>query len=335
MSENKIVENRSELVFLYDVKNANPNGDPDENRPRIDEETGRNIVTDVRLKRTIRDYLENFKNQAIWVKEEVKEDGTRKTREEKLEEEKISSKEDAKKLLEKFIDLRLFGATIAGKKAEGGKKGENVFTWVGPVQFKLGISLHSVEEELIRGTSVLPTKEQKAGGAFTEMHILPYSLICFYGIINENGAKSTGLTEDDIKLLLEGMWNGTKNLITRSKVGQVPRFLLRVIYKENNYHIGDLEQKIKLLDSEGKEIDNNGKEGKEIRSISEVKLDITELLKILDRYKDKIEKIEYEVNEDVVFVVNSSEIKGGEIQQELKKIVDDVQRLGIEIPKTG
>jgi CRISPR-associated protein Csh2 len=59
MSE--IISNRAELLFLYDVKDANPNGDPlDENKPRIDEETGVNIVTDVRLKRTIRDYLHDF-----------------------------------------------------------------------------------------------------------------------------------------------------------------------------------------------------------------------------------------------------------------------------------
>jgi CRISPR-associated protein Csh2 len=60
MSE--LVKNRSEILFLYDVTDANPNGDPvDENKPRIDEETGVNIVTDVRLKRTVRDYLINFK----------------------------------------------------------------------------------------------------------------------------------------------------------------------------------------------------------------------------------------------------------------------------------
>jgi len=332
MVENKIVGNRSELVFLYDVKNANPNGDPDENKPRIDEEVGRNIVTDVRLKRTIRDYLERFKGQNIWMKEEIKDDGSRKTREEKLEDKKVKSRKDAEKLLEEFIDLRLFGATIAGKRGEGGK-GENVFTWIGPVQFKFGKSLHSVESKLIRGTSVLPTKEQKAGGAFTEMWVLPYSLICFYGIINENGAKETGLTENDVKLLLDGIWNGTKNLITRSKVGQVPRFLLRVVYKESNYHIGDLDQKIKLLDTEGKEIDKSGKEGKEIRYISEVKLDVTELLETLKKYKDKIEKVEYEVNEDVEFVVEGSVIKGSTIGEKLNEIAN-VERLGLEMQKT-
>jgi CRISPR-associated protein Csh2 len=63
---NKVVDNRSEILFLYDVTDANPNGDPmDENRPRIDEETGVNIVTDVRLKRTIRDYLRDYRGKHI------------------------------------------------------------------------------------------------------------------------------------------------------------------------------------------------------------------------------------------------------------------------------
>ena len=62
------LKTRSEILFLYDVKDANPNGDPlDENKPRIDEETGINLVTDVRLKRTIRDYLHSFKKMEIFV----------------------------------------------------------------------------------------------------------------------------------------------------------------------------------------------------------------------------------------------------------------------------
>jgi CRISPR-associated protein Csh2 len=74
MSE--VIKNRSEIVFLYDIKDANPNGDPlDENKPRIDEETGINIVTDVRLKRTIRDYLHNFKGEEIFVREIADENG--------------------------------------------------------------------------------------------------------------------------------------------------------------------------------------------------------------------------------------------------------------------
>lgn len=73
--------NRSEILFLYDVTDANPNGDPvDENKPRIDEETGINIVTDVRLKRTIRDYLHTYKNQEIFILEQKDAKGDLKTK---------------------------------------------------------------------------------------------------------------------------------------------------------------------------------------------------------------------------------------------------------------
>lgn len=280
---NEIVKNRSEIIFLYDIENANPNGDPmDENRPRIDEETEINIVTDVRLKRTIRDYLYKFLNEDIFIIEEINEDGTQKTREGRLEELKIKSKEDGSKLLQNYVDLRLFGATIAVKNMP--------LTWIGPVQFKFGKSLHKVEPKTIKGTSVMPSKENVTRGTFIETQILPYSLISFYGIINENAAKSTGLTEADVNLLMNGIWNGTKNIITRSKIGQMPRLLLRVIYKEDNFHIGDLDKKMKLtLDEDIEE--------KSLRSISETKLDISELVKTINSNKDKIENIQFKIND--------------------------------------
>lgn len=283
MKMSEIVKNRSELIFLYDIENTNPNGDPmDENRPRIDEETEINIVTDVRLKRTIRDYLYNFLNEEIFIIEEINEDGTQKTRESRLEELKIKSKDDGSKLLKNYIDLRLFGATIAVKNMP--------LTWMGPVQFKFGKSLHKVEPKTIKGTSVMPSKENVKRGTFIETQILPYSLISFYGIINENAAKSTGLKESDVDLLMNGIWNGTKNLITRSKIGQMPRLLLRVIYKEDNFHMGDLDKKMKLI------LLNEDTGEKSLRSISEIKLDISELIETINSNKDKIERIEFKTN---------------------------------------
>ncbi|GAH81036.1 unnamed protein product, partial [marine sediment metagenome] len=211
---NKIISNRAEIIFLYDIKDGNPNGDPlDENRPRIDEETGINIVTDGRLKRTIRDYLHDFKNQEIFILETRMEDGALKEKEDRLDDLSITTSEE---LIDKCVDIRLFGATTLVKK-----KANMIFT--GPVQFKLGRSLHRVVVKFIKGTTVMPSKEQRKQGTFTETYVLPYSLINFYGIINENSAKETKLTEDDVKLLFDGMWNGTKNLISRSKAGQMPR----------------------------------------------------------------------------------------------------------------
>ena len=79
------IKNRSEIVFLYDVKDANPNGDPlDENKPRIDEETNTAMVSDVRLKRTIRDYLHDFKGHEIFIREVRKEDNTLKDKDDRL-----------------------------------------------------------------------------------------------------------------------------------------------------------------------------------------------------------------------------------------------------------
>jgi CRISPR-associated protein Csh2 len=286
MSE--IISNRAELLFLYDVKDANPNGDPlDENKPRIDEETGVNIVTDVRLKRTIRDYLHDFKGQEIFIREVRKEDGKLKTKEDRLDDLKIDSPED---LLEKCIDIRLFGATTAIKN--------KTITFTGPVQFKIGKSMHRVFLKFIKGTTVMPSKEAKGQGTFTEEYILPYSLINFYGIINENAAKETKLTDEDVELLLDAIWNGTKNLISRSTVGQIPRLLLKVNYNEDNYHIGDLNNMVSLISDLRDE---------EIRDITRVKLDITELVRVLGLNKEKISGIDYKADDRLSFVCNGVE----------------------------
>lgn len=320
------IKNRSEIVFLYDIKDANPNGDPlDENKPRIDEETGINIVTDVRLKRTIRDHLMNFKGEEIFVKEITDEEG-------KIQDAKLRAKDflkgvtdlDAKtfneqrniikeKIVGSCIDVRLFGATIPlDLSIKDGSKSKNVtgsITLTGPVQFRMGRSLHKVELKHIKGTGAFASKAGATQKTFREEDILPYSLISFYGIINENAAKHTGLMEDDIKSLLDGMWNGTKNLISRSKAGQMPRLLLKVNYKEENYHIGDLD---KLIKAEFEKRDE------EIRDISDIKLNVKELVEVLNRNKDKIESIDIIVDDrvDVDFSGLDSNIKQNNISLE-------------------
>ncbi|MGB9730753.1 type I-B CRISPR-associated protein Cas7/Csh2 [Calditerrivibrio nitroreducens] len=322
----KLIKNRSEILFIYDVTDANPNGDPvDENKPRIDEETGVNIVTDVRLKRTIRDYLINFKDKRdeIFVKEIIKDDGTQMSRDERIELEDIKTLEDKEKLMRKYIDLRLFGATIGlkGKKSnkedeEKKQKGTSI-TWTGPVQFKYGRSLHKVTLTFIKGTTVIPSKEGLAQGTFTERYILPYSLIAFYGIVNENAAQQQGieLTEEDILLMLEGIWNGTKNLISGSKFGQMPRLLMQVIYKEgSNFYIGELDKRISIHSTKNSD--------EEIRSISDLKVNITDLIKALDAHKDKVEKIRLKVDERLLFVKDEKDITIREALSSLLPVED-------------
>ncbi|MCD5424844.1 MAG: type I-B CRISPR-associated protein Cas7/Csh2 [Methanosarcinaceae archaeon] len=287
-----VIQNRSELIFLYDIKDANPNGDPlDENKPRIDEETGLNIVTDVRLKRTIRDYLMNFKKNEIFVREISDDNGF-------IQDAKLRAKDFLKgevdlenkdfeiqkniikdKIIKECIDVRLFGATIPLDLSIKKKNVTGSITLTGPVQFRIGRSMHRVEMKHIKGTGAFASKKEARQATFREEDILPYSLINFYGIINENAATHTGLTEEDVDKLIDGIWNGTKNLISRSKAGQMPRLLLKVEYTENNYHIGDLDKLIKLKSKHRDE---------KLRDIDEIEIDASNLIQILNKNKDKI-----------------------------------------------
>lgn len=298
--ENKIITNRREYLFIYDVTNANPNGDPnDENKPRIDEETGKNIVTDVRLKRTIRDYLHDIKGLEIFVREIKNEYGKTQTSKERAKD----FENDPDKILKECIDVRLFGGTIPlesnkGKKKKKAEEGESSevssatsITYTGPVQFNMGVSLHKVKIELIKGTGAFASDEGKEQKTFREEYILPYSLIAFHGVANEIASKTTKLTDEDLELLKEALWEGTKNLITRSKFGHMPRLLIEIIYKDGYHtHIGELDRYIKI---------ESNKPEEELRSTNDFVLNIDDLLDVIAEYKDKIEKVVYKVDRNL------------------------------------
>lgn len=271
---------RTEILFIYDVQNANPNGDPsDENKPRIDEETGHNIVTDVRLKRTIRDYLYNYEGynqdgvKDIFVRQTyVDSDPTKGLNDGKNRGKQYGS--DLNLVLDACIDIRLFGGVIPLDKAS--------ITFTGPVQFKMGRSLHKVELMYIKGTGAFAAKPGAQQQTFREEYILPYSLIAFYGIINENAARQTKMTTDDIEMLKKALWEGTKQLITRSKMEHNPRILLMLEHKESNYFIGELDKHIGLK-TELKD--------EQLRSIKDFKLDMSPLKTILDKMGDEKPKV--------------------------------------------
>ena len=191
---------------------------------------------------------------------------------------------DAERILNECIDIRLFGGVIPLK--------EDSIIYTGPVQFKMGRSLHRVTMMHIKGTGAFASKEGSKQATFREEDFLPYSLISFYGIVNENAAKHTHLTEDDLKLLLEGIWNGTKSLISRSKAGQVPRLLLKVNYSKENYHIGDLDKMLKLVTEMPHE---------NIRDTTDYQLEISELVKKLAAEKGSIKDIEICVDDRIKF----------------------------------
>lgn len=301
-----MIKNRSELLFLYDIVDNNPNGDPlDSNKPRIDEETAINLVTDVRLKRTIRDYLKDYKGQEIFVKDTKDDKGNIKDGKARAADFGKKKEEISDKVLTDCIDVRLFGGTIPLNK--------DSITFTGPVQFNMGRSLHRVELKRIKGTGAFASGEDKVNKTFREEYILPYSLIGFYGIINEHAAENTRLSDEDIDLLIDGMWNGTKNLISRSKVGQLPRLLIKINYKEENYHIGGLLNKLTL---------NKLVEDEALRSPKDYAIEVSQLVELLDKNSDKILNIEYIVDDDIEIALNGKVMRLDEAIKtiELKEI---------------
>lgn len=314
--------NRTEILFCYDIKDNNPNGDPlDGNKPRIDEATDTNIVTDVRLKRTVRDYLKDFKGQQILIEQIEHEDGSLQTGIERAmnfvspqEEtaEKRSKKEDVratetvvrKNVLASCIDARLFGCTLP---LESGS-----VTMTGPVQFRMGRSLNKVELTRIKGTGAFASKPGADQNTFREEYILPYSFITFYGLANENAAKDTNLTTEDLALLYDGLWNGTKNLISRSKIGQTPRLLLAITYKEHNYHIGDLDKALLLKPhADLKE--------EQVRDVGDFALDIAELLALLKEKSDKVLNIAVKADSRLQFSADGHDL-GDDIGTALRDV---------------
>ena len=291
---------RREYLFLYDVKNANPNGDPlDENKPRMDEESGRVLVTDVRLKRVIRDTLEELGECVFLSKERVlKEDQQKKTRDELLKE----FGNDPFKAVKDCIDLRLFGATFSVKN--------NNISLTGPVQFNFGYTLHRVEPKLIKGTTILPSKEDKKQGTFTEMWVIPYGLIVFYGVANQFAAKDTGLTEDDLNKMTQAMWLGTKastDVLSHSKMGHSPRLLIEVVYKDSvKTQMGELDALVRV-EVKGEKTEE------EVRDIEDLVVDLSRLQKRVERYRDKIEKVRYAIDDRI------------ELKQPLEEVFKGIQ----------
>ena len=287
------IKNRREILFIYDVKNANPNGDPaDENKPRIDEETGYNIVTDVRLKRTVRDYLFNYLKHNPENEKDIFVRTTKSTKGKGIKDGKSRALDFGKKkdemlenILTKCIDVRLFGGVLPLEK--------DSITFTGPVQFKMGKSLHKVQSQYIKGTGAFASKDGASQQTFREEYILPYSLISFYGIVNENAAKETKLSDSDIEELKIAMWDGTKNLISRSKFEHNPKLLIEIKYKEENFFIGELDKYISF-DSELQD--------EKIRDISDGKINLTNLAEVLKTNDDKIESIEIRKNNRIQII---------------------------------
>jgi CRISPR-associated protein Csh2 len=281
------VTQNSELLFLYDAKMCNPNGDPDdENRPRFDPDRERCLVSDVRLKRYIRDYLEE-KGHTIYVtKAEGVVQATDRIKQ-VLGKDDVSGA-DLPALLARLLDVRLFGATMPIK---GAKKGEGeAVNLTGPVQFAWGYSLNRVQMvDSVTISSQFAAREQAGQGTFGKDYRIYYGLIGFHGVISARraqamlaragGNEAAATSDADIELLDEAMVNAIPLAATRSKIGQYPRLYLRVVFMDGETFMGDPREDLTVNPDQN------------LRSVKELTLDLTALGGRLVRFKERIARV--------------------------------------------
>lgn len=217
------IKNRYEFVILFDVENGNPNGDPDAgNMPRVDPETGLGLVTDVCLKRKIRNYVETVKEDATGYRIYIKDgmplnrsdaeayaalDVTEKTVKAKKKENPDLDRNIRDWMCANFYDIRTFGAVMTTFV----KAALNCGQVRGPVQMGFARSVEPVVPQEVTITRVAITTEADAENKGTEMgrkYIVPYGLYRCEGYISANLArKTTGFSEKDLELLWEAILN--------------------------------------------------------------------------------------------------------------------------------
>lgn len=206
------LKNRIDFVYIFDVQDGNPNGDPDAgNLPRVDAETGMGLVTDVCLKRKVRNYVQVAKELAdgydIFIKEKAVLNNFIDAAH---EEETVKSAKDktmaAKDVMcKKFYDVRTFGAVMSTGKNAGQVRG--------PIQLTFARSVDSImtsEHSITRVAVATKDEEKKQGGENHTMgrkSTIPYGLYVCHGFISANLAKQTGFSEEDLNLFWEALKN--------------------------------------------------------------------------------------------------------------------------------
>jgi CRISPR-associated protein Csh2 len=351
---------RREFLFLYDIRMGNPNGDPDENRPRRLPD-GTFYVTDVRLKRFVRDWLktqghsilvdrpedaatnltgrvrdflrakpdlvrqecEEYEKLINLPKPEARSRGKGRAKDKAQDSPADEGREETRPgdataeaggpdavedteespqkirlgrivvdiILKAFIDARLFGSALAFEKAWGVAPRPKTLT--GAVQINMGEILHPAQEVDIAGTSIFASKEEKTQGTFTSYYGLRYGLIGFNGIANEHSAGLSRLTDEDYELFLRALWKsvgGAPTANTRSKMGQVPRLLVDIAYKQRSeFQFGCLLNYAKVL--------TDGRSPAAIASPDDYTLDLRRLVERLEH--PNIERVRYAVHPDL------------------------------------
>ena len=254
------IKNRYDFVILFDVENGNPNGDPDAgNMPRVDPETSYGLVTDVCLKRKIRNYVETLKEDAEGYRIYIK-DGFPLNRSDKAAMAALGIDDDlkaAKKsdpdidrrlrdyMCKNYFDIRTFGAVMTTFV----KGALNCGQVRGPVQIGFARSVDPIVPQEVTITRVAITTEADAENKATEIgrkHIVPYALYRAEGFVSANLArKTTGFSEDDLKLLWQAILNMFENDRSAARGKMAVREL--IVFK-HDYELGNAPS-YKLFDA--------------------------------------------------------------------------------------
>lgn len=212
-----LVQNRYDFILLFDVTDGNPNGDPDSgNLPRLDPETSEGLVTDVCIKRKVRNYVQIASNNDIFVKENaiLNHEIDRAVLDATKEDKKTKNKQDRDKaralMCKRFYDVRAFGGVLS--------TGNNAGQVRGPIQLTFGRSIDPIfpHEHTITRMAATDEKEAKSneeaddkGGNRTmgRKATVSYGLYRMHGFVTPHFAKDTGFTEDDLALFWEALQN--------------------------------------------------------------------------------------------------------------------------------
>ena len=207
------LKNRIDFVYIFDVQDGNPNGDPDAgNLPRVDAETGMGLVTDVCLKRKVRNYVQTAKGQADGYDIFIKEKAVLNTLIDKAHDD--SDVKDAKDKTEaarmymckNYYDIRTFGAVMSTGKNAGQVRGAIQLTFA-----RSADTIATAEHSITRMAVATEKEAEKQGGDNRTMGrkaTVPYGLYVCHGFISANLAQQTGFSEEDLQLF----WDALKNM---------------------------------------------------------------------------------------------------------------------------
>lgn len=207
------LKNRFDFVYIFDVKDGNPNGDPDAgNLPRVDAETGMGLVTDVCLKRKVRNYVQTAKGLSDGYDIFIKEKAVLNTLIDKAHDDSAvkaaTDKTEAARMFmcKNYYDIRTFGAVMSTGKNAGQVRGAIQLTFARSVD-----AIATAEHSITRMAVATEKEAEKQGGDNRTMGrkaTVPYGLYVCHGFISANLAQQTGFSEEDLLLF----WDALKNM---------------------------------------------------------------------------------------------------------------------------